>query len=208
MRQVDTILERFPGPVTLHVSTRRKLVGFAFSLGITVIFAWIWIADPGPQYRSYDRIMVPVTMLFFGGLMIRAVLLLLFPGLASLTLDVNGLEIGDAFHRIRISWRSVSGFRVETTYWPFRIGGHLRQIRYDVLDAGTERLGSVKVTRVLPEIYGLPRLHGDEFAWLMNEWRQRALATSPAETSVPVVPRRTFNLHLGIPAVTLTQDRG
>jgi hypothetical protein len=32
MRQAETILKRFPGPVTLHVSRRRRLVGLAFSL--------------------------------------------------------------------------------------------------------------------------------------------------------------------------------
>lgn len=189
MRQAETILERFPGPVTLHVGRRRRLVGLAFSLAVTVVFAWIWIANPGPQYRSYDWVMMPVTILLFGGLTIRAVILLLFPGSASLTLDANGFEIGHVFRRIRLPWRGVSGFRVETTKWRSGFGGPLRQIMYDALDTSAERRGSAKVARVLPEIYGLPRLRGYEFAWLMNEWRQRALATSPAETSVPIVPR-------------------
>jgi hypothetical protein len=189
MRQADTILERFPGPVTLHVSRRRRLGGLAFSLAVTAIFAWVWIVNADPQYRGlYGRIMLPVTILLFGGLTVRAVILLLFPGSASLTLDVNGFEIGHVFRRIGMPWPGVSGFRVETTSWPFRIGGPLRQIVYDALCTGTGRRGSTKVTRALPEIYGLPRLHGDEFAWLMNEWRRRALAASPAKTSVPVVP--------------------
>jgi hypothetical protein len=188
LRQAEGILERFPGPVTLRVSRRRRLVGLAFSLAVTVIFAWIWIVDPGPQYRWYDWIMLPVVVLLFGGLTIRAVILLLFPDSASLTLDAHGFEIGQVFRRIRVPWRGVSGFRVETTNWRFRIGGSLRQITYDALDTGTERRGSTQISRVLPEIYGLPRLRGDEFAWLMNEWRQRALATSPAKTSVPIVP--------------------
>ena len=124
MRQVDVILAKFPGPVTLYVSRRRRLVGLAFSLAVTAIFAWIWIADADTPSRGlYDGIMLPVTILLFGGLAIRAVILLLWPGSASLTLDANGFEIGQVFRHIRLPWlpwRGVSSFRVETTYWRAR----------------------------------------------------------------------------------------
>jgi hypothetical protein len=78
-RQVDGILARFPGPVTLYVSRPWRLFGLALNLAVTAIFASIWIAKLGPQYRAYDWIMLSVAILFFGTLAIRAVILLLLP---------------------------------------------------------------------------------------------------------------------------------
>jgi len=175
-RQVDGILARFPGPVTLYVSRPWRLFGLALNLAVTAIFASIWIAKLGPQYRAYDWIMLSVAILFFGTLAIRAVILLLFPGAATLTLDAEGFEIGRIFDRIRMPWRGVSEFRVETPYWDGRIGGSLTQIRYEPLDADAGGRGSTKRARVLGEFYGQPRLRRDELARLMNEWRRRALA--------------------------------
>ena len=176
MRQVDGILARFPGPVTLHVSRPRRVFGLALNLAATAIFAWIWIAKLGPQDRAYDWIMLSVAILFFGTLAIRAVVLLLFPGAETLTLDADGFEIGRIFDRIRMPWRGVSEFRVETPYWDGRIGGSLTQIRYEPLEAHTGGRGAAKRARVLGEFYGQPRLRRDELAGLMNEWRRRALA--------------------------------
>ena len=36
MRQADTTLERFPGPVTLHISRNKKLLSLGLCLGFTV----------------------------------------------------------------------------------------------------------------------------------------------------------------------------
>jgi hypothetical protein len=180
MRQVDTILDRFPGPVTLYVSRRRTLVGLALCVGFGAFFAWLLFAEY-PKTRGYisgwyGTIMAWASIVLWGALAIRCVLLLLFPSAVSLTLDADGFEIGHVFRRIRLPWPGVSDFRVETTYWRGRIGGPLTQIFYEDLAAEAERRRAAKLTRVLPEIYGRPRLHRDELARLMNEWRRRVLA--------------------------------
>jgi hypothetical protein len=124
----------------------------------------------------------PLGILVFAGLTIRAVILLIFPSAASLTLDADGFKINHVFHHIRRSWREVSDFSVEERYWR---SAKLRHVMYDVRDGITGHRRSKK--QIVPEFYGRPRLHGEVLAWLMNAWRQRALALP--ETSVPIVPR-------------------
>ena len=77
MRQADAILAKFPGPVTLHVTLNRQLTGLVFGVCGTALFIWFWMTPD--RYRWYDWIMEPVGILFFAGLTIRAVILLLFP---------------------------------------------------------------------------------------------------------------------------------
>jgi hypothetical protein len=181
MRQADPILAKFPGPVTLHVTRNRRLTGLVFGVCGTALFIWFWMTPN--RYRWYDWIMEPVGILFFAGLTIRAVILLIFPSHASLTLDADGFKINHVFHHIRRSWRDVSEFSVETRYYA-RYGLH-PHVMYDVLDSGTARPRSKK--KIVPEFYGRPRLRGEVLARLMNAWRQRALALP--ETSVPTIPR-------------------
>jgi hypothetical protein len=175
MRQTDEILALFPGPVTLYVSQRRRLFGLVLCVGLTAFFVWLLFAEypttRGYRSRGYEAIMAWVAVVFWGALAIRAVFLLLFPSAASLTLDLDGFEIGYVFHRVRLTWSGVSAFHVEATYRPGRIGGPSAQIMYSDLAAGAKR-------RPLPEFYGRPRLRGEEFAALMNAWRARALQQS------------------------------
>ena len=87
----------------------------------------------------------------------------------------------------------MSDFRVETKHiW--RYGPH-RHVAYAVLDSATGRPSTKK--RMVPDLYGEPRLHGDELARLLNAWRQRALALP--ETSVPIVPRGAGTIDAGLP---------
>jgi hypothetical protein len=180
--QVEAILAKFPGPVTLHVTLNRRLIGLLFGIGGLALFVWFWITPGG--YRASYWYMEPLGILFFASFTIRAVILLIFPSCASLTLAADGFEIGHVFHRSSRSWREVSAFRVETRYLA-RYGPY-PHVMYDVLDSGTARRRAKK--KIVPEAFGRPRLHGEVLAWLMNEWRRRALALPP-ETSVPVVPR-------------------
>lgn len=182
MSQIDAIFARFPGPMTLHVSLNRRLLGLLIGVGGAALFIWLWMTPH--RYHSYDWIMEPVGTLFFTGLTIRALILLLFPAHASLTLDADGFKINHVFHHVRWSWRQVSDFSVETKH-VWRYGPH-RMVMYDLLDSSTARSRAKK--KVVPEFYGEPRLHGEALARLLNEWRQRALALPP-ETSVPIVPR-------------------
>lgn len=179
MHQTDEILARFPGPVTLYLGRRRKLISLAVYIGYLAVCAWLLFAEY-PKTRGYltggyDTVMVWVSVVGCAALAGRAAILLLFPGSASLTLDADGFEIGHVFRRIRVPWRGVNDFRAEISRQG-KVGGALKQIKYDDLAVGAERRGEAKVTRVLPDLYGQPRLHGEEFAGLMNEWRRRALA--------------------------------
>lgn len=189
MQQTDIILARFPGPVTLYISRRRKLLGLIICLGFTVFLAWLLFTGY-PMARSgasgpFGTIVAWAAMLGCGALSVRAVILLLLPDTASLTLDADGFRIGHVFHGIRKPWRGVSEFRVATTRRYGNIGGPLSQVVYDDPGAEARRRGA-KVTRVLPEVYGRPRLHGHDLAWLMNEWRQRALAQAEQPTGSDV----------------------
>jgi hypothetical protein len=181
MSQVDAILARFPGPVMLSIPTGRRLLGLLIGICGTALFIWFWMSQH--RYRSYDWIMEPVGIVFFAGLTIRALILLLLPRYASLTLDAEGFTITHVFHHYRWSWREVNDFSVETRH-VWRYGLH-RRVEYAVLDSVTGRRSAKK--RMVPDLYGEPRLHGDELARLLNAWRERALALP--ETSVPIVAR-------------------
>jgi hypothetical protein len=179
--QVDAILAKFPGPVTLAVPRTRLLLGLIVCVGVTALFVFFWITPH--RYRWYDSIMTAFGTVFFAGLTIRALILLFFPRYASVTLDAEGLTIMHVFYHLRWSWRELSDFRVEIKHiW--RYGPH-RHVAYAVRDSATGRPGTKK--RMVPDLYGEPRLHGDALARLLNEWRERALALS--DTSVPVIPQ-------------------
>jgi hypothetical protein len=179
--QVENILARFPGPVTLNMTLNRRLLGLLVCVCITALFAWFLMTSH--RYRWYDWIMQPLGLMLFAGFTIRAVILLLVPSAGSLTLSAHGFEIGHVFYRISRSWRHVSDFSVERRYYA-RYGWH-RHVLYDVIESGSARGAKGKI---VTEFCGRPRLQGDVLAWLMNAWRERALAL-PSETSVPVVPR-------------------
>lgn len=156
-RPVDHIRGKCPGPVTLHVSLRKRLLALVLSLGGTALFAYIWIVDPGPQYRWYDWFMLPFTVFLFGAFTIRALILLLAPRAACLTLDVYGFEVCGVFLCRRTAWQDASGFRVENT-------GRDRHptVTYDVATPGAP-----KTTKALPDNYALS---ADDLAWLMEQW--------------------------------------
>jgi hypothetical protein len=160
MREVDAILGKFPGPVTLYVSWRKKLLGLALSLGFAGFCAYILVT--GFVSGWYDTMMAWISVAFFGALAVRALILLLVPSGASLTLDADGFEVCGVFLYRRTAWRDVRGVRVEKS----GDDTHLT-VMYDVLSAGAP-----KVAKALPANYGLSR---DDLAWLMGEWRQRAL---------------------------------
>jgi hypothetical protein len=190
-RQAEAVFARFPGPASLFTRRRAKLVSFAICLFFTVFFAWLLFANPTrSQYRSYDWIMIPISFVFFAVFMARGVIMLLVPGIGSLTLDPQGFAIRLTFRTERLSWRDVvRDFRDETTYWPpGKLGGGLRQITFEVIAPGARRGGTAKVKRALNDVY---ELRPDELAWLMNEWRRQALALAASRrpASTTIVPR-------------------
>ena len=164
LREADPILERFPGPVTLHISARKKLLALALGSGLLVFSIYLLVA-PGIISGTYETIMACLSVLLFGGLTVRAVIMLLARSAARLTLDADGFEVSTVFWHVPTPWRTVRGFRVEETG-----DDKVKRIVYDVLTAGGER---AQETGTLLDNYGLP--DGD-LARLMNEWRRRALS--------------------------------
>jgi hypothetical protein len=169
MRQVDTILARFPGPVTLHPSRLKILGAFALTLSFAVFCVYLLVAKL-PEFDWYDTIMSWLATLFFGVCTARLAVLLQQPGAMSLTLDADGFDIQKIFRRVRTPWQDVGGFRVDESE-----GFTKGKVMFEVVTAGAgpQRRGAVKVTRALPDYYQLPN---DDFACLMEQWRQRARA--------------------------------
>ena len=111
-RPVDLIRGLCPGPFTLHVSLRKRLVALVLALCATALLAYVWLIDAGPQYRSYDWFMLPFTVAVFVAVTIRAVILMLAPRAACLTLDVHGFEVCGVLLCHRTLWRDARDFHV------------------------------------------------------------------------------------------------
>lgn len=190
--QADSILAQFPGPVVLYFSRRRILVMLAIYIAALTFLFWLLFSDHA-RIRGYmsgggDMMLAIIAMLFFAALAMRALLLLVFPDAASLTLDARGFEIGHVFRRIRLRWRDVSEFALMKRYLlPARYGGRVEQVLYENLGA-VDKQGKPQPPRVLPDLYGSPRLSRQDLVRLLNEWRRRALAETAASSPYPDRP--------------------
>ena len=85
-------------PVTLHVTLNRRLLGLLLGICGTALFVWFWMTPGG--HRSSYWYMEPLGIVFFAAFTVRAVILLIFPRCASLTLDADGFEIGHVFRQL------------------------------------------------------------------------------------------------------------
>lgn len=179
MRQVDDILARFPGPVTLRISWQRKLAGLLTGLAFIAVFSWLFLSDYA-QTRGYISgrsgvVAAWIVIAFFAVLAARAALLFLISDAGRLSLDADGFEIRHITRRVRRSWREVGAFGAETERLPSGVGGSSEWILYDVpivrrASAGPE----------VPPVYGLPR---DDLLDLLNRWRTRALDVQHARAA-------------------------
>src|SRR5215203_2914725 len=71
--------------------------------------------------------------------------------------------------------------RRDDIYWLGRVGGPLREITFEAIVPSAWRGVPTKARRALQNHFELPP---DELAWVMNEWRQRALALSPSRAKL------------------------
>ena len=160
-RPVDFIRGKCPGPVTLTPSRGKKLAALILSLGFAAFCGYI--LHIRFVFNWYDMMMAWISLAFFSALAVRALILLLLPRAACLTLDVDGFEVCGVFLCRRTAWQDASGFRVEKTG-----RDNHPTVTYDVLTPGTP-----KATNMLPDNYALS---ADDLAWLMEQWRHEALA--------------------------------
>jgi hypothetical protein len=166
---VDAVLARFPGPVTLHVS-RLKFVGLlAASLGFVVALLYMLQDDALSASATFKA--------WFGIAFVSLVALvpavMLLPGAGSLTLGPDGFERVSLFIRWRRPWRRVGNFAVGE-YSPRR-GRTIRFVVYDDADVAPDNFTrrTTGHNAALPDTYGLAH---EDLAGLMNQWRAHALA--------------------------------
>ncbi len=160
--KAETILARFPGPVTLYPSRKKwlwlLLISGLFTLGgifmVRQHAPWGWFV-----------------LIFFGLCTILSVVVLL-PGAAGLKLDADGFQMTTFFRTHRWRWQSVKGFEpVEVTPRqtlvcfddPAQAGGMLAQMSQSIAGHNS----------ALPDTYGFS---ADDLARLMMQWSNRARA--------------------------------
>jgi len=184
LQSTDSLLARYPGPVSLHPKTGRKLVSFAICLAFALVFGWLVFTgqlESGRRARWFDPFMMPITFAFFSALTLRGALMLAMPAIGALTLDARGLAIRHILSTKRLNWQDVlREFRAETTYWPLRVGGGLRRVTFEVIARSGWTGAPVKAARALHDNFALPP---DQLAGLLNEWHRRALAENRPDSS-------------------------
>jgi hypothetical protein len=168
MRDIDVLLARFPGPVTL-AANRLKLV-FALVLFVGLLVFSVYLLLGAIDAGSSDVLRASLAILVCGVCAVRLALMLLLPHASGLTLDADGFAISRIFRRDRYSWRDASHFRVEER-------NDFKLVWFELHSAGAT------ATRGLPGVY---RLRDDDLAALMTQWRALALA-QPRTNSVPRV---------------------
>jgi hypothetical protein len=169
MDDVDTLLARFPGPVTIPPSRIKLAVALVLLAGLTV-FSVHLLLDAIEAWSS-NVIRASLALLVCGILAVLSAIQLL-PGASGLILDAGGFERRRWYRRARWSWRDVGGFRISAT-------DDLEPILFDIAGPapGAPRHGA------LPTNY---RVAGRDLVRLLNDWRTRALAQpQPHPTSVP-----------------------
>ena len=161
--QVDLILSRFPGPVTLYPS-RIKWLLVLLGCGLFTV-AGLWIVSQGTPSGWFP-------LGFFGSGSVVAALMLL-PGAGALTLDGDGFRVTSLFRSGSSRWQDVTGF--ESVSLP---RSSQRLVGYDNINMAGWKLAKLNVAITgrncaLSDTYGLS---ADDLAWLMTLWRDRAVA--------------------------------
>jgi hypothetical protein len=178
---VVAIVARFPGPVRLDGTPRKKLALLAIPSVLTVLFAVMLVRAPVRVPLDWPFTLFAMGMIgLFGWLAIGAAILLRRPIWWSLLLDADGFEVYSVllFRPMRLHWRDVSEFRIRYVYGTSQFYGGREMATFEVPGARHGGRG----TRILPDSYGLSE---DDLAWLMNEWRARALARLDPSATVP-----------------------
>src|SRR5262245_823235 len=105
---IDEVLSRFPGPVTLRPSRRRILLILLGSLVFVAGGVWMILAE---AVAREERWMLWGSTGFFALCAAVAVVMLL-PGAGKLVLDGDGFETTSLFRTFRIRWADTSVFEV------------------------------------------------------------------------------------------------
>src|SRR5262245_44857088 len=165
--RVEQILARFPGPVTVRpVLTPTR--GSVIAVCILIAIGCLWGIWHGTQKVSAAWGLAVFAALFAFGAAAAVHML----RTSRMTLDREGFEVVDLFRKKRFRWKDVSAFALD--YYPRRY----LVVAFDDARKGGGILAPVDRAlgfhdTILPEQYGLGE---KEFAELLNQWRDRALA--------------------------------
>jgi hypothetical protein len=161
--ELDQILMRFPGPLTLYRSRRKWLVVLA---GCTLFaIGGFWMIEDSDRTGW-------LVLIFFGlGSLIAAIALL--PGAGALTLEQDGFEVKNLFRRHRVRWQDAAGFEVVAIPPSMQ-----KLVAFDQPSTANRAISKLNVAiaghnGAVPDTYGLS---ADALARLMTLWRERAMA--------------------------------
>lgn len=168
---IESILERFPGPVTLQTATNFTPLHAVIFLGFTALF--IFLIGQGSVFDL---------VLGWFGLVTCSLLTIIaaigsFPASAALTLGAGGFQQRLLFMTFfRSLWRDVTKFEVATVVSPIW-GGELQPVIW-YHDQRRERWWPRMIWKMnrnagVSPVEGLPI---EQLAELMKRWREKALA--------------------------------
>src|SRR4051812_11569711 len=164
------VLAQFPGPVTLRPNNRDYVRHLIIMLLATAVGAWgLWHYA---QVENLPYMLMNVPILVVGATCSVVIAQALMNGFMRLTLDSEGFESHDTWRLRRRRWRDASDFKPTTL-----LNNPVVAYQYAYLPTGFWRrffLGGGNAR--LFDTYGLTP---DDLAYLMNEWRRRALLIAP-----------------------------
>lgn len=164
--EVEAILARFPGPVTLYPSKMKMLLVWAICAGFTAGGIMLIPTDPLTGWSACIFFSLGVIILPF----------VMLPHASALTLNEDGFDLIVLYRRGHLHWRDANDFAAENAH---RLD---ECVAFDQIIPGVHPVMN-KVMRLatmltghtgrLPDTYGLS---ADDLADLMIRWRERALA--------------------------------
>jgi hypothetical protein len=165
----ELLFSNFPKAITLHSSRFRIVLALAICVILVGFGIWM-LRDISLDGRLLIVVWIGV-ILFGAGIPFFGFLLLRKPGMQ---LNADGFTIGHGTASRLTLWQDVSDFEV---FVHPRSG--FQMVVYDdknVRDSALKRMnvGIAARNSGLPDRFGLPL---QDLAWLMNQWRKRALET-------------------------------
>lgn len=166
------LLRRFPGPVELAADRTTLLLLLAGAAIFVGVFLWML------QSRQIDPFWVMILWLgvLFFGVSIPVCIFVLVRG-APLRLQADGFWIAAGWKNSFTRWADASAFEVATVATSG--AANLKMVVFDSTQARNSRFARYNVS-VSGRNSGLLSIYGglshDDLAWLLNQWRERALA--------------------------------
>lgn len=178
---IEALLQRFPGPVELHVPQRKTallLLGVIVFAGVCV--SYLYNEPPSAPVSAFLWVCVAVLVLS-----LPLILYQLIRG-ASLRLEGDGFRIKQPWKWQFIRWRDVSEFAIGSTAVIEQIKGDWSTVvTFDDATLGDSKIGALN-RKIVGRNSALPDTYGrspEDLQALMNGWCQRALRSDSSISS-------------------------